>query len=188
MPEHELARFPPILQLILLGLLAGYVAVSLLARTGRFPWLWDDPDEAGSLVHVLEYTVVPALVLFAAAVAVARGWETGAPLDGGWTVRELTFGPITAAVGVILIVVAGVLRRRLDISDGSAPGAWIPLVAMLLGMALLAVGVTSLGRTVKRASPASSAPPRTAPARASRGTPPPTASRTGRPRPRSGAG
>jgi hypothetical protein len=186
--DHDIARFPPILQLVLLGLLAGYVILSLLARTRRFRWLWDDPGESRSIDHFIEYTALPVLVLAVAAAAVAHNWEQGAPLDGGWSLRELTFGPVTAGLGFMFIGAASVLRRRLDTSDASTPGSWIPLVAILLGIALLAVGATSLGRTVNRASPASPAPPPPSPAPDSPGSPPPPASTHGTPRPRSGAG
>ena len=49
------------------------------------------------------------------------------------------------------------LGRGADLDDASRPAAWIPLVAILVGIALLAVGVTTVGRTVKRATPVSSA-------------------------------
>lgn len=188
MADHDIARFPPILQLVLLGLLAGYVLLSLLARTRRFRWLWHDRAESRTFEHLLEYTLVPALVLAVAVAGVALNWEQGAPLDGGWSLRELTVGPVTAGLGVIFIGAASVLRRRIDISDASTPGSWIPLVAILLGIALMAVGVTSLGRTVKRASPASPALPPPSPALESPGSPPPPASTHGTPRPRSAAG
>ena len=45
--QHELLRFPPVLQLALLGLLAAYVVLSLLARVSPgFRWLWRDRADA----------------------------------------------------------------------------------------------------------------------------------------------
>jgi len=157
---HEILRFPPVLQLVLLGLLAAYVLVSLLARVAPgFGWLWRDRDEARGGAHLFVYTIVPALVLVVAAAAVYLNWEAAAPLSGGWTTRELTLGPGAALLGLVVIVAGQVLGRGAEHDDAERPAAWIPLVTILVGIALLAVGVTTLGRTVKRTAPATAAPP-----------------------------
>jgi H+/Cl- antiporter ClcA len=103
-------------------------------------------------LHLLTYTIVPALMLMVAATAVYRSWDPGAPLDGGWSARQLTVGPGMALLGIIVILAGQVAGRANDLDDAARPRAWIPLVTILVGIALLAVGVTALGRTVKRAS------------------------------------
>lgn len=154
MTDHELTRFPPVLQLVALALLAAYVFLSILGRWSRRfrRMLWADPAESRTLAHLFVYTLVPGLILAVAVAAVALNWDASAPLDGGWSVRQLTLGPVTAALGMVVIVIGTLAGRRIDTSDASAPGAWIPLVSILLGIALLAVGVTTFGRTVKRMS------------------------------------
>ena len=145
----EITQFPKILQLVLLGLLALYVLVSIVGRLSwRFEWLWADPDEARSLGHVLTYTVVPALVLLGAVAAVVANWNPAATLTGGWTTRQLTLGPGLALLGMILIPLATLAQRAREDAVHPAP-AWIPPVMMLVGIALLAVGVLTFGRTVK---------------------------------------
>ena len=82
MNPGEIAKFPPILQLVLLGLLAFYVLLSLLARVSpRLAWLWADPDEARGVVHWLEYTILPAMIL-AVASALFFGRMLGVPIEG----------------------------------------------------------------------------------------------------------
>jgi hypothetical protein len=154
MAEHELTRFPPVLQIVALALLAGYVFLSVLGRWSRRfrRMLWADPAESRTPAHLFVYTLVPGLILAVAVAAVALNWDASAPLDGGWSVRQLTLGPVTAALGMIVIVVGKVAGQRIDTSDASAPGAWIPVASILLGIVLLAVGVTTFGRTVKRMS------------------------------------
>lgn len=150
--EHELTRFPPILQLLGLALLGAYVLLSVVGRlSNRFEWMWDDPDDVRSTMHIVEYTVVPALMLFAAAFAVVYNWNPDAPLTGGWSVRQLTVGPIAALAGVLLVALATTINRRrgASASDPSQPYAWVPLVAMLLGMGLMALGIFTLGRTLR---------------------------------------
>ena len=155
---HEILRFPPVLQLVLLGLLAAYVVISILARVAPgFGWLWRDRAGARDAAHLFTYTLVPALMLAVGTAAVVSRWDPAAPLDGGWTLRELTLGPGVALLGIVVILAGQVMGRGADLDDASRPGAWIPLVAILVGIALLAVGVTTLGRTVKRAAPVHSA-------------------------------
>jgi hypothetical protein len=158
--DHELARFPPVLQLAAVALLAGYVALSLLARLSpRFRWLWRDRAESRTTEHLFEYTIVPALVFAAAAAAVVLNWDATAPLDGGWSLRELTLGPAAALLGLAFVVGGQLAGRRAATADASRPGAWVPLVAILAGIALLAWGVTTLGRTVKRSANAAARAP-----------------------------
>ena len=155
---HEILRFPPVLQLLLLALLAAYVLLSVFARVaGGFGGLWRDRDEARGGAHLFTYTIVPALMLLVAAAAVYRSWDPAAPLDGGWSTRELVLGPGAALLGLGVIVAGQVLGRGADLADASRPGAWVPLAAIVVGIALLAVGVTTVGRTVKRATPSLSA-------------------------------
>jgi hypothetical protein len=153
---HEITRFPPLLQLVLLALLAAYVLLSVLARVPGYRGLWEDRGESRTGMHLLGYTIVPALMLAVAAVAVYRSWDPAAPLDGGWSVRQLTLGPGMALLGLVAIVAGQAAGRATDLEDAARPRAWIPLVTILVGIALLAVGVTTLGRTVKRASAVSS--------------------------------
>jgi hypothetical protein len=149
---HEILRFPPVLQLVMVGLLAAYVVLSVVARVvPGLRWLWRDRRELRTTTHLVEYTLVPALVLAAAAAAVVLSWDPAAPLDGGWTLRELTVGPGAALLGLVAIIAGQVLGRGAALDDASRPGAWIPLLAILVGIALLAVGVMTLGDTVKRA-------------------------------------
>ena len=149
---HEVTRFPPVLQLVLLGLLAAYVLLSVLARATGSRRLWRDRGESRGFGHLLGYTIVPALMLVVAAEAVWRSWDPAAPLDGGWSVRQLLLGPGMALLGLLVIVAGQVAGRGTDLDDAARPGAWVPLVTILVGIALLAVGVTTLGRTVKRAA------------------------------------
>lgn len=145
------------LQLVLLGLLAAYVLLSVLARVTGSRRLWRDRGESGGFWHLLGYTIVPALMLAVAAEAVYRSWDPAAPLDGGWSLRQLLLGPGMALLGLLVIVAGQVAGRATDLDDATRPGAWVPLVTILVGIALLAVGVTTLGRTVKRASAVHSA-------------------------------
>jgi hypothetical protein len=153
--DHELARFPPVLQLLALALLGGYVALSTFARVSpRHRWLFRDRADARSFEHLAEYTIVPTLVFVVAAAAVVLNWDPSAPLDGGWSLRELVLGPGAALLGGIVILAGQIAGRGAGTADASRPGAWIPLFAILAGIALLAYGVTTLGRTVKGATPA----------------------------------
>ena len=152
---HEILRFPPVLQVAAVGLLAAYVALSVVARFAPgLGWLWRDRDEARGGLHLFEYTIVPALLLAGAAAAVVLYWDPAAPFDGGWTARELVLGPGVALLGLVVIIAGQVMGKGADREDASRPGAWMPLVAILVGIALLAAGVTSMGRTVKRAGTA----------------------------------
>ena len=150
--DHEISRFPPLLQVALLALLAGYVLLSVLARVSpRFSGLFDDPAEAHTAWHVVEYTLVPALVLAVAATAVVLRWDPGAPLGGGWSLRRWALGPVAALAGLLLVALASTVGRRggwLATPEGQR-WAWLPLVAMLAGMGLMAVGVVTLGRAVR---------------------------------------
>lgn len=153
MGGEEIARFPPILQLAGVGLLALYVALSLLGRVSpRFGWLWADAEEARTTTHWMEYTVVPALLLVGAAAAVIKSWNPAAPLTGGWTVRQLALGPGLAVLGLLFVGAASLALRARETAVKPAP-AWIPPVMMLIGLAALIVGVLTLGRTVKRMKP-----------------------------------
>ena len=153
MGGDEITRFPPILQLAGVGLLAAYVILSLLGRvSSRFHWLWADADEARTTTHWLEYTVFPAVLLAGAAWAVIANWNPAAPLTGGWTVRQLALGPGLAVLGVLLVAAASVAQRARESAVNPAP-AWIPPVMMLIGLAALIVGVLTLGRTVKLSEP-----------------------------------
>jgi hypothetical protein len=155
----EIARFPPILQLAGVGLLAFYVLLSLLGRVSpRFRWLWADADEARTTTHWMEYTIVPALLLAGAVWAVIKNWDPAAPLTGGWTVRQLALGPGLAVLGVLLVAAASVAQRARESAVKPAP-AWIPPVMMLIGLAALIVGVLTLGRTVKGKDPKRTLPP-----------------------------
>jgi hypothetical protein len=150
MEAHEIARFPPILQLVALALLGGYVAVSVAGRVSRrLQWFWDDADEAKTVVHFVEYTLVPALMLAAAGTAVVLNWNARAPLDGGWTIGELSVGPLSLLLGAALMLLAKSAGRRIDTSDAASARAWIPLLLLLTGVGVLAFGAVALGRTVK---------------------------------------
>lgn len=145
----EIARFPPILQLVGVGLLGLYVLLSLLGRVSpRFRWLWADPDAARSMGHWLEYTVVPALLLVGAIAVVVVNWNPAAPLNGGWSAGQLALGPGLAILGFILVGAASLAQRARESALRPAP-AWIPALMMLVGVAALAIGVLTLGRTVK---------------------------------------
>jgi hypothetical protein len=149
MGPHEITRFPPILQLVGVGLLGAYVVLSLLGRVSpRLRWLWADADEARTPVHWLEYTILPALLLAGAAWALIASWNPTAPLTGGWTVRQLTLGPGLALLGVLLVAAASLAQRARESAVTPAP-AWIPPAMMLVGLAALVIGVLALGRTVK---------------------------------------
>ena len=153
MGGEEIARFPPVLQLAAVGLLALYVMLSLLGRVSdRFSWLWADANEARTTAHWLEYTIFPALLLAGAVAGVVLNWKPGAPLAGGWTVRELSLGPGLALLGVLLVAAASVAQRARESAVKPAP-AWIPAAMMLLGLAAIVVGVLTLGRTTKRIAP-----------------------------------
>lgn len=84
--EHELTRFPPILQLLGLALLGTYVLLSIVGR------LWDRP----------------ALILCVATAAVG---DPEAPLRGGWTARQLVLGPLAALAGLLLVAESRRARR-----------------------------------------------------------------------------
>jgi hypothetical protein len=147
----EITAFPPVLQLVLLGLLALFVVVSVAARlVPGLRHLWDSPRKAKGAAHVAKYTLLPALVLAVAAAAVYQRWDPHAPLDGGWTPRELTLGPAGVLLGFGLILLAREAGERIDTSDASSGRAFVPLLLMLAGIGFLAFGAITLGRTVKR--------------------------------------
>ena len=151
MGPDGIARFPPVLQIAAVGVLAVYVLLSLLGRVSpRFHWLWADADEARTTTHWIEYTVLPAIMLVGATVGVVVNWNPAAPLLGGWTVRQLLLGPALAFIGVLLAAAASVAQRARDTAVSPAP-AWIPAVMMLAGLAALVVGVLSFGGTMKAA-------------------------------------
>jgi hypothetical protein len=148
--------FPPVLQLAFVVLLGAYLIVSVLARlVPGWRGVWRDRSDVGTLDHFLEYTLVPALVWMAAVAAVVVHWDDGAPLDGGWTITELTVGPAAVLLGTALIVAVSVQRRKHEggetgeTADPAALRSWLPLLLMLLGMGTLAAGAWTLGRTVK---------------------------------------
>ena len=144
-------RFPPILQLVALGLLGIYVVTSVAARVvPSLDWLWDDARRARGGRHFVEYTLVPALVLAAAGTAVALNWNAAASLDGGWTLLELTLAPASLLLGGAMILLAKEAGARIDTSDALSSRAYVPLLLMLAGIGLIAFGAITLGRTVKR--------------------------------------
>jgi len=149
----ELARFPPVLQLAAVGLLAFYVLLSLLGRvSSRFGWLWADANEARTTAHWLEYTIAPALLLAGALWVLIAKWDPAAPLSGGWTIRQLMLGPGLALLGVLLVAAASLAQRARESAVKPAP-SWIPAALMLIGLAAIVVGVLTLGRTTKRIAP-----------------------------------
>jgi hypothetical protein len=142
--------FPPILQLVLLALLGTYVLVSVAARLSpALRGLWRDAEDVDGFEHVVGYTVVPALMLVAGVVTVVLGWDRNAPLDGGWTLAELTVGPISALLGVTLVVLAQ-LRGQRESSGTTGARAFLPLLLVLGGIGLIAFGAWTLGQTGKR--------------------------------------
>ncbi len=151
MKTGEIAAFPPILQLVALGLLGIYVALSVAARlVPSLDWLWDNARRAKGGWHFTQYTLVPALVLAAAGTAVLLNWNAAAPLDGGWTTLELTLAPASLLLGGAVIFLAKEAGARIDTSDATSGRAFIPLLLMLAGIGLIAFGAITLGRTVKR--------------------------------------
>src|SRR5262245_60484153 len=103
MDPDGLTRFPPILQIAGVSVLAAYVLLSLLGRVSpMFRWLWADPREARTATHWIEYTILPALLLVGSTLAVVANWDPMAPWLGGWSVRQLLLGPALAGVGVVL--------------------------------------------------------------------------------------
>jgi hypothetical protein len=163
----EIALFPPIVQLVGLGLLSLYVIVSIIGRLSpRFRWLWRDPRKRHRLGHIVEYTLIPAAILTASSAAVVYNWDYRVPLDGGWATTDLLFGPGAALLGGLLIVVAGIAGRDADEMDPKALKSWLPFILVVSGIALMAVGVFRLGRVVKGRVAASS--PRSSEERCSR--------------------
>jgi hypothetical protein len=153
----EITAFPPVLQLVLLGLLALFVAVSVAARfVPGLRHLWNNPRKAKGSAHVAKYTLLPALVLAVAAVVVYQRWDPHAPLDGGWTLGELMLGPGGVLLGFAFILLARAAGDRIDTSDASSGRAFVPLLLMLAGIAFLAFGAITLGRTVKQHKAAAS--------------------------------
>jgi hypothetical protein len=146
----EIARFPPIVQLVVVGLLSLYVAVSIVGRLSpRFRWMWRDPRKRHRLGHIVEYTLIPAAILAASCAAVVYNWDYRVPLDGGWASTDLVLGPGAALLGGLLIVAAGILGRDADEMDPKALRSWLPFLLIVSGIALLAVGVFRFGRMVK---------------------------------------
>jgi len=143
----ELTRFPPALQLLGLGVLAAYVAVSILARW-RYPWLWSH-DDASSRGHLLNYTVVPALVFVAAVAAVWSSWSPGAPLDGGWSTTDLVLGPAALLCALALVMAAGIVARVEKRTSGVVT-TFRPLLLMVGGLLSLGAGVFLLLTALER--------------------------------------
>jgi hypothetical protein len=149
--SEEIARFPPILQIVGLVLLSVYVLVSIVGRLSpRFRWVWRDPRKRHRLGHVVEYTLIPAFVLAAASVAVVYNWDYRIPLSGGWAVTDLALGPGAALLGGFMIVAASALGRDVDEMDRAALRSWLPFLLVIAGIALMATGIFRFGRIVKQ--------------------------------------
>jgi hypothetical protein len=148
---HEVTRFPPIVQIVGLGLLAVYVLMSIVGRLSpRFRWLWRDPRKRNRFGHIVEYTLIPAAVLAAASVAVVYNWDYRVPLSGGWTTTDLILGPGAALLGLLLIVSATPLGRDADEKDATDLRSWLPFILVIAGIALMSVGIFRFGRAVKQ--------------------------------------
>ena len=148
---QEITSFPPIVQLLCVGLLSIYVFVSIVGRLSpRFRWMWRDPRKRKRLGHVVEYTLIPAVVLAVAGTAVVYNWDYRVPLDGGWSAADVAFGPGAALLGGLLIVAAGLLGRDVDEMDPKALRSWLPFLMVVAGVTLMAVGVFRAGRVVNR--------------------------------------
>ncbi len=151
MTVHEITRFPPILQIVGLVLLSGYVLVSIVGRLSpRFRWLWRDPRKRNRFGHVVQYTLIPAAILAAASVAVVYNWDYRVPLDGGWAASDLVFGPGAALLGGLLIVAATPLGRDGDEKDPTTLRSWLPFILVIGGLALMSLGVFRFGKVVKQ--------------------------------------
>ncbi len=153
---EDITRFPPIVQLLCVGLLSVYVLLSIIGRLSpHFRWMWRDPRKRHRLGHVLEYTLLPAAVLAVAATALVYNWDYRVPLDGGWMPADLILGPGAVLLGGLLIVTASILGRDADEMDPKALRSWLPFILVIIGIAVLAVGVFRVGRLATLAKPAS---------------------------------
>jgi len=142
----EVARFPPIVQIAGLGLLAIYVIVSIVGRLSpRFRWLWRDPRKRHRLGHVFEYTLIPATILAVSGAAVVYNWDYRVPLSGGWTRTDFILGPGAALLGLLLVVAGTFLGRDADLKDPAVLRSWLPFILVIAGMAIMSVGVLRSG-------------------------------------------
>ena len=151
MTPDEITRFPPIVQIAGVVLLSGYVLVSIAGRLSpRFRWLWRDPRKRHRLGHIIEYTLIPAAVLAAATAVIVYNWDYRVPLRGGWSITDLVLGPGAAFLGGLLIVAATYLGRDADERDPTAFRSWLPVILVIAGIALMAVGIFRFSRIVKQ--------------------------------------
>jgi hypothetical protein len=141
---------PPFLQLAAVGFLGAFSALSVAGRCwprlGR--QIWDPERDPGSFDHLATYTLGPLVLFVIALVTVARGWQSDRPLFDGmspplwWTLDGLV-------LGLGLVAIAQILKRRMDLSDGRKLSSWIPLALLLGGLVLLAVSTLRISHLLR---------------------------------------
>jgi hypothetical protein len=135
-------QLPPVLQVALVVALVAFTALSVAARfSPRLEWLWNEPREERGLEHVVQYTVVPALVTIAWTTGVVWNWSPATPWCGTWSVAAVVVAFVGVGGGFMSIITGATLGKRWDLSDASKPGSFVPLLLILGGIALLSGGI-----------------------------------------------
>lgn len=135
--ESVIDQAPPLIQVLLLAGLGAYVAVSIAARLvpAFGARVWDPHRRPSSGSHLVEYTVIPAIVFIAATAVVLSEWDSARPWLGSWTVAQtiVRVGLSFYALGAIIL--ASILNRRMDTSDARRASSWLPF-----GLVVSAIG------------------------------------------------
>ena len=77
----------------------------------------------------------------------------GPPRGGGWTTSELVLAPAALVLSSFAIGAASFLGARIDTENTADPRAFLPLLLVVVGVALMAFGIFRLSRTVKAHAP-----------------------------------
>lgn len=142
---NQITAFPPILQLLAVFLLGIYVVISILGRiVPSMHFVWRDPHLIRDRAHVAKYTLTPLLVFAGLAIVVSASWDPSIPWHGGWPIEELVTGPGLIIASLVLMIVAQLFAKRMDISDARRWQSWIPLVLFILALSSMITGIFRL--------------------------------------------
>lgn len=131
-------QLPPVLQVAIIA----FTALSIAARfLPSLEWLWNEPRAERGLEHVVQYTVVPALVTIAWTTGVVWTWDGSRPWCGTWSVAAVVIAFVGVGGGFTSMITGATLGKRWDLSDASNPRSFVPLSLILGGMGLLAAGI-----------------------------------------------
>jgi len=127
---------PPILQVLALGALSAYVLVTLTGRMapaiGRR--IFAPGVDFRAVDHIIEYTVVPALVLAGAVAVVVTSWDASRSWFGDWAPWRVAVAAGLVAYAFAAVMAGTALSRRMDLSDATRMLSWVPLLLLVTGI------------------------------------------------------